>query len=171
MPLAQARLGETEDQTEDRYGIPKRQFEYDDNHFPLVRGDGARTKSYIFQSYRIRVGYLNGVTVRIEYLRQNGLPDPVLKDFEKAAIFEGETVGGKWHPDAPGQGQVVGFVPGQTRYLRDDGARAVSNTGNIIFDSKAFLDLEAARKAEAQKAQATRQATVDQQRRDALPKF
>lgn len=165
-----ARLGENEDQNEDRYGLPKRQFDLLDKNFPLIRGEGTRTKTYLFETWRIRVGYLNGIAVRIEYWR-NQDSDPLLKDFEKAAILDAESLGGTWHPDAPGMEQTTGYAPGRNTYVRQDGARATMDKIHVVIDSKTLLDFDAARKAAALNLDAARKAAAEEQRKSDVPKF
>ena len=121
---ALARVGETEDENDDRYGLPKRQFDLLDKNFPLLRGDGTRTKSYLYEAWRIRVGYLNGMAVRIEYWRNPKPQGPniPLTDYEKTAILEAENAGGQWHPDGPGMEQTTGYSAGHNVYVRQDSA-------------------------------------------------
>ena len=76
MPAAEARLGETEGQSQLRYGQSR-----DDltgpNDKPLM--PGAVEKAYEYQGWRVRAAFAGGACVRIEYvhLPQDGGPPPV----------------------------------------------------------------------------------------------
>ena len=93
---AHARIGETRDQAERRYGLPKSE-KPPAYATPLLKG--ARELEYHYQGYRIRCALLmatdgNEYIVRQDYRRLKGAPS--LKDFEVSAILEGERNGAQW---------------------------------------------------------------------------
>lgn len=97
--IASARLGEDEAQCEERYGFAKKNFEANDRTFPLVNGDRAKTRTYLYQGWRIRVGFLDGVAVREEYRKEPGTNVSLtIADYESKAILEGEKVSNPWQP-------------------------------------------------------------------------
>lgn len=62
---AQARLGETEAQSKARYGDPNPDL-IGASDKPLL--PGATEQAFLFQDWRIRAAFVNGATVRIEYI-------------------------------------------------------------------------------------------------------
>ena len=88
-----ARLGEDEQQNEERYGVPVQNV--NDELQPILIK--SVNKTYHYQGWKIRIGYLNDRAVRLRYTK---LPtsgwSPVLKQDEIAAILKGETHGGNW---------------------------------------------------------------------------
>ena len=94
---ALARLGEDEIQCEDRYGFAKKEFVSNDKIFPLIKGDGTITRTYLYQGWRIRVGFLDGVAVREEYWKVTG-PGRTssIADYEATAILDAERGTGAW---------------------------------------------------------------------------
>src|SRR5687768_10985434 len=80
-PALHARLGETEDQAEARYGRPKTSVIRTDEK-PLMAG--AKGVIYTFEGWRIRAAYVNNATVPIEYVH---LPPKALTDAEIKAVL------------------------------------------------------------------------------------
>lgn len=86
---ALARLGETEGQSQQRYGQAR-----DDlagpNDQPLLRGAIERT--YGYEGWRVRAAFVDGVCVRIEYvhLPEDGLLPKQITEAEMAAILDAE---------------------------------------------------------------------------------
>ena len=94
-----ARLGEDEIQCEERYGFAKKEFVQNDKIFPLVTGIGAITRTYLYQGWRIRIGFLDGVAVREEYRKVTGPGRAAaIADYESAPILDAEKGTGKWQP-------------------------------------------------------------------------
>jgi hypothetical protein len=95
--IAFARLGETEQQDIARYGVPIKDH---DAISPIL--NNAVTKTYRYQGWKIRAGYLNGHAVKISYskLSQPNV-SPQLKDDEITAVLNAETHGGKWEKLKP----------------------------------------------------------------------
>lgn len=95
---ALARLGETEGQSQLRYGQAR-----DDlagpNDQPLL--PGALERMYGYQGWRVRAAFVGGVCVRIEYvhLPEDGLLPRQIADAELAAILEAEKGKFSWRED------------------------------------------------------------------------
>ena len=95
----QARLGEDEIQCEERYGFAKKEFVANDKTFPLITGDGTITRTYLYQGWRIRIGFLDDVAVREEYYKAAQPGKPItIADFECRAVLEGEKGSAAWQP-------------------------------------------------------------------------
>ena len=85
---ADARLGETEGQSQQRYGQAREDLN-SPNDKPLM--PGGVEKTYEYQGFRVRAGFAGGACLRIEYARipENGVPLK-LEEAHLAAILEGE---------------------------------------------------------------------------------
>lgn len=99
---AWARLGETEPQSQTRYGAPTPELS-SPNDKPLM--PGSKEVVYNFSGYRVRAAFVNNVTVRIEYahLPENG----ALRQFtepEVKAILEAEKATFSWKEEKPKTG-------------------------------------------------------------------
>jgi hypothetical protein len=92
-PMAFARLGETIETNQARYGNPVKNIR--DTISPILKA--ATNKTYHYQGWQIRIGYINDHAVRMFYAR---LPKSgetqVLKPDEIEAILKAELHGGKW---------------------------------------------------------------------------
>ena len=97
-----ARLGETEAQSQLRYGAPTPEL-IGATDKPLL--EGAKEVAYNFQGWRVRAAFLNGTTARIEYvhLPENNVPKPVA-EAEIEAILDGEKGKFAWKEDKPKTG-------------------------------------------------------------------
>ncbi len=97
-----ARLGETEEQSQARYGAPTPELAAPTDK-PLL--EGAKEVIYNHQGWRVRAAFLNKVTARIEYvhLPENGAPKPISED-EVRAILEAEKGGYGWREEKPRTG-------------------------------------------------------------------
>lgn len=100
-----ARMGETEEQSQARYGAPVTPAL--DKASPLVAG--MVSHSYQYQGWNIRAAFLNGVTVKIKYAR---IPTPgtkpQLQDEEITAILAGEAGADRWKElDKKVAGQIL----------------------------------------------------------------
>ena len=86
--IAVARLGETEAQSQARYGEPRPELIGADEK-PLL--EGAKELAYQFEDWRIRVAFLNNVAVRLQYIH---MPDASglkkISDAEAASILDAE---------------------------------------------------------------------------------
>ena len=93
-----ARLGETEAQSQTRYGAPVEGLVGSDEK-PLMAG--AVERVYNFDSWRVRAAFVGGATVRIQYVHiENGAPQK-FSDAEMQALFEAEKGKFKWREERP----------------------------------------------------------------------
>jgi hypothetical protein len=101
MPL-HARLGETEAQSQQRYGAPTPEL-IGPTDKPLL--EGSKEIAYNFQGWRVRIALLNGTTARIEYvhLPENNALKPIT-EAEIQAILDGEKSKFSWKEDKPKTG-------------------------------------------------------------------
>lgn len=85
---AAGRLGETEAQSQARYGAPSEALIGADEK-PLL--EGAKQLAYSYQGWRVRAAFLNGTTARIEYVHipEAGSPKKIT-EAELATILEAE---------------------------------------------------------------------------------
>ena len=99
---AQARLSETEAQSQARYGAPQPEL-ISQTDKPLM--PGAKEVAYNFHGWRVRAAFAAGVTKRIEYakLPENGVPKQ-LTEPEVLAILEAEKGTYKWKEEQPRTG-------------------------------------------------------------------
>ncbi len=98
---AEARLGESEAQSQARYGEPTPQYAAPTDK-PLM--GGAKEVIYFFQSWRVRVALVNNVTVRIEYVHvPEGGPKPI-SDAEAKTILDAEKATFSWREQKPKTG-------------------------------------------------------------------
>ena len=101
LPL-HARLGETEAQSQQRYGAPVPEL-IGPTDQPLLAG--AKETAYSFQGWRIRAALVGGITARIEYvhLPENNAPKPI-GEAEIEAILDGEKGRFSWKEEKPKTG-------------------------------------------------------------------
>ena len=97
-----ARLGETEAQSQVRYGEPTPQYGAPTDK-PLM--PGAKEVVYFFQGWRIRAAFVNNATVRIEYVHvpEGAVPKPV-SDAEAKVILDAEKGTYSWREQKPKTG-------------------------------------------------------------------
>jgi hypothetical protein len=111
-----ARLGETEQDNRARYGNSVKE-----SSMLLTILKNAENKTYHFQGWKIRVGYLNGHAVRIAYSK---LPKPnetpQLREDEIEAVLNAEAHEGQW------------------KKLRAASLFSIKNSGNKMFDHAPF---------------------------------
>lgn len=179
--VCHARLGDTRDQAEARYGLPTK---------PMPAGiervllEGAIQSTFEFQGWRIRCAFLRATdgkeyVVREEYtkiwnstvMKAGGKPS--IADFECAAVLEGEAGADGWTEKRAGdlgkdltttltnQFVHVSGLSGKI-WLRKDGARACLTLGS----SSMLLELPQAVKYEAELL-----AIRDARNRAVVPKF
>lgn len=91
--VAFARLGESVVENQARYGNPVK--DHRNTTSPLLKS--AENKTYHYQGWQIRIGYINGQAVRMFYgkLPKKG-GSQVLKPDEFQAILKAESHGGTW---------------------------------------------------------------------------
>ena len=135
---AHARLGDTEGQSQQRYGQPR-----DDlagpNEKPLM--EGSIEKAYEFQGWRIRQAFVNGACARIEYahLPDGAVPKP-MTDSEAKAIIEAEKGKFSWREEKatkqPGAaGEIEKALKGAfnvKKWERSDHAKAEMALGLVL---------------------------------------
>ena len=148
-----ARLGETEDQSQLRYGEPLKKTE-DVFRYQPIR-DGAVNRTYKFQSWWVRAAYVEGRTVRIAYMKMSK-PDgnPSIQDDELQAVLASEAVVGTWqarsnpviHP-AQFLAKTVVHLP---TWVDTNGntARLDATRLQLVLESPAAADFTAARDVE-----------------------
>ena len=99
---ASARLGETEAQSQARYGEPTPQYASPTDK-PLMTG--AKEVVYFHQGWRVRAAFANNVTVRIEYAHvpEGGIPKNI-GEAEAKAILDAEKAAYGWREQKPKTG-------------------------------------------------------------------
>ena len=133
-----ARLGENEAQSQTRYGTQHPELSGPGDK-PLL--PGAREIVYDFNGYRIRAAFVNGVTVRIEYLHlpENGALKP-LTEPELKAILEGEKGAFAWREEKPRTGNAglnaLETMAEGRKWERSDHARATLKL-NLVLELEA----------------------------------
>ena len=95
-PRAQARLGETEAQSQTRYGAPVDGMVGGDEK-PLIAG--AVERVYNFDGWRIRAAFVSGVTVRIQYVHIENSAPKKLSEPEMKTILEAEKGKFNWREE------------------------------------------------------------------------
>ncbi len=162
-----ARLGETLDQAEARYGLPKKPISV--AMTPLV--EGAKELTFEMQGWRIRCAFLratdgNEYVVREEYTKiwnrvtMKAGGSTRIADFEADAVLKGEAGTGTWKPKHFGKadndlvttlGNQLAHSSGLlgTHWIRGDGAEARLLFGNsaMLFELPQALKWEAESKA------------------------
>ncbi len=162
-----ARLGETRDQSEARYGLPKSE-RVAKGETPLL--EGARELTFHHEGFRIRCALLPATdgreyVVREDYSRLK--PTSKLTEIEQQAMMEAELGGMKWAavPKDDAKKVVTSLFLQELRgtpWLRTDGALLVVSNNELAVR----LELPQARKWESQF-----QLARAQQQRAAAPKF
>lgn len=138
LPLVHARLGETEGQSQIRYGQPREDMT-GANDKPLM--PGAIEKVYHYQGWRVRSAFANGACVRIEYvhLSEENFPKAVT-DREISAILDAEKGKFSWKEEKatkqPGPaGEIEKALKGafhMRKWIRSDRATAELALGLVI---------------------------------------
>jgi len=165
-----ARLGDTEEQAQARYGLQKRQPILPPGLFPPLI-DGAREVIFEYEGWKIRCAFLKATDGR-EYVVSEEYTKPpngkarqktgiLITDFEREAILKGEAGVHSWHQKTIGESSkdhlqtlanqlarasgLVGKI-----WIRDDGAiaRTLGDvTINLILELPQALKYEAELKA------------------------
>ncbi len=138
MAAAEARLGETEGQSQLRYGQAREDLTGPADQ-PLM--PGAVEKAYEYQGWRVRAAFAGGVCVRIEYvhLPQDGVAQKI-SDAEITAILDAEKSKFSWHEEKatkqPGAaGDIEKAIKGALnvrKWQRSDHAMAEIALGLVI---------------------------------------
>ena len=104
---AYARLGETEAQSQTRYGAPVESLVGSDEK-PLLAG--AVERVYNFDSWRIRAAFAGGATVRIQYVHiENGAPKK-FNEAEMKAILDAEKGKFNWREERSKNAGIGGEI-------------------------------------------------------------
>lgn len=132
--LSEARIGESLGQCERRYG--KSQEDRLAMAFPIL--EGAQHRIYQYDGWAIRVAFVKGIAVRQEYSKVGSKNGPQIKDFEAAAILEGEKGSGTW--EAKGKAGILAGITGNAKraamgfvWQRSDGALAMLRPSELIL--------------------------------------
>lgn len=176
-----ARLGDTRDQAEAKYGLEKREGV---EKFRSSLLEGAKEITFEFEGWRIRCALLlatdgNQYVVREEYTKiwnsavMKAGGTPTIRDFECEAVLEGERGNLAWRRKliAAAGNNVSSTIANQLAlgtglagriWIRDDGAVAqwTLGGGSIILDLPQALKYDAELKA-----------SKEQKARAAVPKF
>lgn len=131
---ASARLGETEAQSQTRYGAPAPELGAPTDK-PLI--DSAKEVIYNFEGWRVRAAFLNNVTARIEYVRipENGALKPITEEQIKA-ILDAEKGTYSWREQKPKTAykelNALKTLFDGRQWKRSDHAEAVLKA-NVVF--------------------------------------
>ena len=135
---AHARLGETEGQSQQRYGQPREDLAVPSDK-PLMLGGVEKT--YEYQGFRVRAGFAGGLCLRIEYARipENSVPLK-LEEAHLAAILEGEKGKFTWKEEKPSKqpgvaGDIERALKGALnvrKWERNDHAKAELALGLLL---------------------------------------
>ena len=157
--VSQARLGETEGQSQARYGQPREDLSAATDK-PLL--PGAPEKCYEYQGWRVRAAFAGGACQVIEYARipENGIPKQI-GEAEVTAILDAEKGKGRWKEEkikAPAPyADIAKGIQGALKlhkWERTDGAIAEFALGLVLKISDRDADVWAKRLAkEAAKQQ------------------
>lgn len=141
--LASARLGETEEQSKQRYGEPMKKVEDMLTYQPMI--DGAVHHSYHRQGWTNQCAFVDGKAVRIRYMKMTKKDVNLwIQDDELLAILEGEAGGGQWQPKA--KPRPTGFADVMTsivvrasEWQNSNGATATSSQprSSVMVESPA----------------------------------
>jgi hypothetical protein len=170
---AHARLGESEEQLFDRYGLPKK----DPLTQMLIKTNLLLQSStqyvFEFQGWRINAALLLATdgkkyVVRQTYQRSDGRS---MKDYEIKAILDAESDGKMWKPQRTEvslnlQKTVASVFENQlfSRFIRTDGAIAEAGTGGVATIVKVELPQARTREEELKKIE-------ERKRQESTPKF
>ena len=162
--LSYARVGDSEQQDAERYGPP---VKAQDSLTPILKNGVSKT--YHYQGWKIRVGYLDGTAVRVSYAKMTQPETPAhLKDDEIDAILNAEAHGGKWEKipamsllNQKRTGNNL-FDGSQRRWVNTNGSIAYVLLGNKTI----FVESPDAGKWEQRQERAK-----EEQRKGSIPKF
>jgi hypothetical protein len=136
-PHLEARLGETEGQSQARYGQAREDLTAPTDQ-PLL--PGAIERTYEYQGWRVRAAFAGGACQMIEYahIPENGVPKPIT-EAEVTAILEAEKGKSRWKEEkikAPGPyKEIAEGIKGAfklNKWERTDGATAEIALGLVL---------------------------------------
>ncbi len=144
-PFVQARLGETEAQSQARYGEPTPEL-IGPQEKPVL--PGAKEVIHSYQGWRLRVAFVNDAAVRIEYvhLPENNAPKKISED-EVKAVLEAEKGKFAWREEKARTGykelNALKTILEGRQWERSDHARAVLKAELLlVVESRDAADLE-----------------------------
>jgi len=150
-----ARLGETEAQSQTRYGAAKPEL-IGANEQPLLAG--AKEVAYESAGWRIRVAFVNGTAIRMEYAK---IPDATglkkLTDEEVQTVLQAEKGTMSWREEKPrtgfaGLNQLQTALEGRV-WERSDHAMARFKAGLLlVIEARNAADVEKKQAKQAGKA-------------------
>jgi hypothetical protein len=150
--MASARLGETEAQSQTRYGPPDEALAKG-NHEPLL--PGAKEVFYRMADWRIRAAFIGGVAVKLEYFKMKGADGTNrLTDEDIESILEAEKGKFSWRGNVMGPGgkRAVRKEEDAKSWERSDRATAQIHNVRIVVQSRDAEELaEKAAKAQGAK--------------------
>lgn len=155
-----ARLGETEEQSRQRYGEPLKKNEDIFQFQPLI--DGTVNRTYKFQGWWIRCAFVEGRAARICYMKMSGKDvKPAIQEDEINAILEGEANGGTWQRRSnatlnPAQLLANAVIRPET-WINSNGSTAQTNFSHLDITletpaASAFIKMRDAEKEQQRKA-------------------
>jgi hypothetical protein len=151
-PMAHARLGESETQSEIRYGAAVETMSYQSQRLL----EGAVERTYVYQGWRIRAAFLKGKAVRLAYTKEHRADSASnIQPDEAKAVLEGERGSGEWKATS-----------NQMTYS----SRWVNTNGNIAYLSPTRLVLTVETPDAEAHTRALREAR-EQKRKESIPKF
>ena len=163
--VSYARLGDTEQQDSERYGPAS--VSAQDRLTPIIKN--APSKTYLYQGWKIRAGYLDGIAVRVCYSKISKPENTSeLKNDEIEAILKAESHDGRWEKVKPmsllNQNKTGNsyFDGSQHRWLNTNGSMAYILLGNRTF----FVE-----SPEAGKWERNQKNKIEDQRKANIPKF
>jgi hypothetical protein len=134
---AQARLGETEAQSQARYGQPDTNL-IGANEAPLL--EGTKELAYSYQGWRVRAAFVDGVAVRVEYAK---IPDAgglkKLTDAEVQAVLEAEKGAFSWREVKPRMGNA-GLNALKTAFDGKSWERSDHAAAKLVLDLKLVVE-------------------------------
>lgn len=134
---AHARIGDTEGQSQQRYGQPREDLTGAGDK-PLMIG--AVERAYEYKGFRIRAAFAEGKCVVIEYAKipEDGVPKQLV-EAEIAAILEAEKGQYRWKEEKikapPGVAEIAKGIQGAlnlNKWERTDGAIAEKALGLVV---------------------------------------
>ena len=151
---ATARLGETFEQCNQRYGAPSSSTSL----FPVLAG--APNRQYNYQGWRISVAFLKGQAAKLRYSKLNS---GKIEEDEFQAIIKGNAGGGSWSAQSTqktifnnpfGPNKIWSHSNGSVAYFENPSRNTVILEAPIVQE---FLQAQAAKR--------------EQQRKDSIPEF
>ena len=156
---AMARLGENEVACAIRYnhGIDIKQTNAD-RFSPLLSGANTTNRTYSFQGWKIRIGFMKGIAHRMRYQHEN--PNHRITEEEQMVILNANGGSANWRPEKIEAQRKDAFtrmlIPSYSgvTWVRNDGAKATRDIMGISLsiDSAAYLNWEARKKKTENKA-------------------